>query len=142
MSAPGISSRVLPKTYYVLGLGNKGAQYASSRHNAGRLALESLVKKLNGTWDKHPRHDEFRVNILSLMTLIQFENQYLTHGDEGKDQFIQSILNESVQQRFKDLEQIHVCFVRLSSYMNLCGPTLSRTSKSLICCDLAFIEFI
>jgi PTH1 family peptidyl-tRNA hydrolase len=35
--------------YYVVGLGNPGSEYASTRHNAGRLAVEYLAEQMEAS---------------------------------------------------------------------------------------------
>lgn len=39
-------------TYLVIGLGNPGAQYAQTRHNAGFMAVDALAKELEVTMKK------------------------------------------------------------------------------------------
>ena len=40
------------ETYIVVGLGNPGAQYAKTRHNAGWESLEVLIRRWNAPLNK------------------------------------------------------------------------------------------
>jgi peptidyl-tRNA hydrolase, PTH1 family len=48
-------------SYIIAGLGNPGEEYASTRHNTGRMMIENLAKKFS--------FDEFKEN-LKLKALI------------------------------------------------------------------------
>jgi PTH1 family peptidyl-tRNA hydrolase len=39
--------------FYIVGLGNPGEKYAKTRHNVGRLTLESLASNAQADWSMH-----------------------------------------------------------------------------------------
>lgn len=40
-------------SYLIVGLGNPGAEYASTRHNIGFMVVDALVSRSNLTWQHH-----------------------------------------------------------------------------------------
>jgi PTH1 family peptidyl-tRNA hydrolase len=42
-----------PDRTIVVGLGNPGAEYAATRHNAGARVVELLAERSSGTWKRH-----------------------------------------------------------------------------------------
>ncbi len=54
----------------IVGLGNPGAKYRLTRHNAGFLALDLLCRKLRGKWKTHTGYQLGRLNIRGEMVDI------------------------------------------------------------------------
>jgi PTH1 family peptidyl-tRNA hydrolase len=46
VSGFSVNAIILSMTYVVIGLGNPGGEYAKTRHNAGRMAVERMAKLL------------------------------------------------------------------------------------------------
>ena len=54
--------------YLIIGLGNVGAEYANTRHNAGFVVADALVKELKGEW---------KVERLASVSKVKFKGRTL-----------------------------------------------------------------
>lgn len=45
-----------PPQWIIVGLGNPGAQYANTRHNAGFITIDAFAAKYGAQWKKHQFH--------------------------------------------------------------------------------------
>ena len=47
----------MPNQFLIVGLGNPGREYAQTRHNAGFLLVERLVKRWHANWNRGKKFD-------------------------------------------------------------------------------------
>jgi PTH1 family peptidyl-tRNA hydrolase len=65
--------------YIFLGLGNKGEEYEKTRHNAGRIVLQSIAQKLEAEWkmDKVLTAQKAKVEISQKQTLFLMPETFM-----------------------------------------------------------------
>ncbi|KNE60754.1 hypothetical protein AMAG_06112 [Allomyces macrogynus ATCC 38327] len=59
------------RVLFVVGLGNHGPRYAATRHNAGRIVLESLASRLQAPWTAHGKFDQVVLSAASVRQLLR-----------------------------------------------------------------------
>ncbi|KAJ3370002.1 hypothetical protein GGF31_004853 [Allomyces arbusculus] len=59
------------RVLFVVGLGNHGPRYAATRHNAGRIVLESLASRLQAPWTAHGKFDQAVLSAASVRQLLR-----------------------------------------------------------------------
>ena len=85
--------------YLIVGLGNPGSKYASTRHNIGFMLCDYWIKSLNGTWSKE-EHKAITVKFSFKL------NQQSAKFEKSKN------------------EQIEVLVAKPQTFMNLSGESV------------------
>lgn len=72
-----------PPARIVVGLGNPGARYARTRHNAGFMALEALARELGGAWCMGPLSRICRIGLGGARVLLVEPLTYMNLSGEA-----------------------------------------------------------
>ena len=76
----GVLYKIMGEVYLIVGLGNPGRQYESSRHNAGFMALDVFAERFNLSWERWQNDKgllakaEFEGNTLYLLKPMTYMN--------------------------------------------------------------------
>ncbi len=72
----------------VYGLGNNDARYLDTKHNAGRLLIEILVKKLSLTWEKQSKFAHTKYLVFDQLVYFLYSLGYMNRSGESMNEFV------------------------------------------------------